>query len=156
MWNLVNPYIGKKIKMNICNIKKTFDDYYKFGWNKIYILVDVHGTIVPHSSHKTNSLTFVNDVCKEVLQNLSSRNDVCLILWSSTHINELEKIIEWLGKNSININYANFNPECLNTEYGDYTKKPYYNILIDDRAGFDPDFDWINIKNTLKEINEWK
>lgn len=49
----------------------------------------------------------------------------------------------------------NENPECGNTDYADFTTKPYFNILLDDKAGMEMNSDWSLVKSELQRIGEW-
>jgi len=144
--------------MNIFNIESTFVMKKERGWNTIYVMVDLHGTIIP--SGKT-----VNDIedqtefyphAKEVLQRLSIRNDMVLILWSSIPKNRAVKVLSWLNSHEINFKYFNENPEAKSTARSEFSGKFYFNIALDDRAGFDPMIDWKNIKDELIRLGEWE
>lgn len=128
----------------------------KRGWNTIYWLVDVHGCIIPGSWHKANDFRFINEWCPLVLRWISEQPDQRLILWTSSHTTEAASIIEWLAEVGIHVDYFNHNPEEKDTEYADFSRKPYFNILIDDKAGFDPHTDWQNIRAVLIELGLWK
>ena len=54
--------------MNICNIKKTFELVPIRKWDKLYVLIDVHETIIPGSWSKIDHFTFISKDCIEVLQ----------------------------------------------------------------------------------------
>ncbi len=129
----------------------------KRKWDKIYWLVDVHGTIIP-STWNSNycGYEFINDACKEVLRWISNTPDQNLILWTSSYPSEVALIIGWLENNGINVDYFNCNPAEKNTEYADFFHKPYFNILLDDKAGFDPETEWEMVKNTLKQLKLWR
>jgi len=61
--------------MNLFNIRRTFKDKQTKGWPEIYVLVDLHGTIIPggkSTSDKNDYLEFY-PVAKEVLQLSSGR-----------------------------------------------------------------------------------
>lgn len=118
-------------------------------------MVDVHGVIIPGSWARSNDLQFITQECIDVLRWISDRKDQRLILWTSSHTKELDNLCNWLCTFWIQVDYTNFNPEEKNTEYADFTHKPYFNILIDDKAGFDPVTDWAVVKRTLVEIGEW-
>lgn len=141
--------------MNLCNLKKTFEQKTTRNWDTLYVLLDVHGTIIPNSWHFKNDFRFISPDCQEVLQWFSNRKDFRLILWTSSHTDEIAKIIEWLEEQGIIIDFVNANPECENTDYADFRKKPYFNILIDDKSGFSPETDWAEIKCQLIELGEW-
>ena len=42
----------------------------------------------------------------------------------------------------IKFDYINENPLEVNSELSDFSKKFYFNILLDDKAGFYPKEDW--------------
>lgn len=142
--------------MNICNIRRAFEQKAERGWDTLYVMIDVHGVIIPNSYQlHVNRQEFISPNCEEVLQWFSTRKDIKIILWTSSFSIETAHLIEWLAVKGINIDYVNRNPECVNTKYADFTHKPYFNILIDDKAGFEPETDWRAIKTTLIEIGEW-
>lgn len=139
------------------HIKNVFTVYKpKRKWKTIYWLVDVHGVIIPGSWHRNNDFRFIHNDAIEVLQWISQTKDQRLILWTSSYTEELTKLGDWLFQQGIVVDYINFNPEEKNTEYADFSKKPYFNILIDDKSGFDPMVDWTMIKVLLKEIGLWQ
>lgn len=129
--------------MNLCNLRRTLELRPIRNWDTLYVLIDVHGVIIPGSWHKYNDFRFISEDCIEVLQWFTKRKDFKLILWTSSHDDEIVAIIEWLNKFNIDINFVNRNPECKNTEYANFSNKPYFNILIDDKASFDPTIDWL-------------
>lgn len=124
-------------------------------WDTIYVLLDLHGTVMPNGLHSPVQYRFINHTCKEVLQWFSKRKDIKLILWTSSYTNETAAVLEWLEKNGVIIDYVNCNPDCEDTNIACFDKKPYYNILIDDRAGFDPEDDWQFIQMLLEQLGEW-
>ena len=93
-----------------------------------------------------------------MLQFLSSKDDVVLILFTCSYEDEIYRMIKYLNCTDIHFDYVNENPEVSNTTYGDYSKKMYCNILLEDKAGFEPK-DWYAIKKELeliyKEIIKW-
>jgi hypothetical protein len=135
-------------------IKKTFESKQAKGWDLLYVLLDVHGVILPSSWHKVNEFKFVTEDCIEVLQWFSKRNDFRIILWTSSYPTETNPLVKWLAEFEINIDYVNGNPNEPNNTYADFSFKPYYNILLDDKAGFEPT-DWKAIKEELISIGEW-
>lgn len=144
--------------MNLFNIQKTFTLKSENRWPEIYFCIDLHGTIIPSgksSDDKTDNLVFYPHA-KEVLQYLTSRKDIFLILWTSTPLSRLPWVLAWLGENGIKFDYINRNPHAKNTPRSDFDRKFYFSILLDDRAGFEPETDWLAIKNELIRIGEWK
>jgi len=143
--------------MNLCNIRRTFVELRpKRNWNTIYWLVDVHGVIIPGSWRSENNYDVIAPECIEVLQWITNRKDQRLILWTSSMKDEINEIVVWLWRNyGINVDYVNENPEEKNTEYADFSLKPYFNVLIDDKAGFEPEKDWAAVKQELTDSGEW-
>ena len=142
--------------MNLCNIKRTFVELRpKRKWKTIYWMVDVHGVIIPGSWHRENDFKFIHPDAAEVLKWITDRDDQRLILWTSSYQKEMVPLMTWLCYNGIWPDHINENPEEEHTEYADFSKKPYFNILIDDKAGFEPETDWTAIKQELIDIGEW-
>lgn len=141
--------------MNFLNLERTFKQAREKGWDTLYVLCDVHGVIIPSGTHKQNEFRFINPDAIEVLQWFSKRKDFRIILWSSSYADEMAALIDWLAKHDIEIDFVNSNPECKDTDRACFTYKPYYNFLIDDRSGFEPEVDWRKIKEELKRLGEW-
>jgi hypothetical protein len=118
----------------------------KRDWDSIYFAVDLHGTII---ERYTGSGIKPYGHALDVLHALSSMPDIVLILFTSTSKENLKSFYEWCDSKGILFKYLNENPECINNTTGDFTSKFYYNVLIDDRAGFDPELDWIAVKETV-------
>lgn len=143
--------------MNVFNIKKTFEMKAIKGWPEVYFCIDLHGTIIPsgkNSDDKTDVLEFY-PYAKEVLQWLSRRKDIMMILWTSTPVHRLAHVWHWLGNNRIHFDFLNSNTHAKSTPRSDFDRKFYFSVLLDDRAGFEPETDWLAIKNELIAIGEW-
>lgn len=138
--------------MNILNIKRTYELMPSRKWEKIYILLDVHGVIIPGSWHNQVEYKFISNECKEVLQWMSKREDIEMILWTSSYLEEISNIVSWLKSHYITIDFANENPECFNTKYADFSKKPYFNIVVDDKSGFVPETDWLLVAREFEIV----
>lgn len=127
------------------------------GWSEIYILIDLHGTIIPGGRSTVDledKLEFFEGA-KEVLQFFSNRRDIFIILWTSTPPHRQTIVHEWFLTHGIEITFWNENPHAKDTPRSKFDKKPYFNILLDDRAGFEPETDWTDIKQQLIDIGEW-
>lgn len=143
--------------MNLFNIAKTFAMKKLRGWPEVYFCIDLHGTIIPSGHGPTDGsdrLEFYPDA-KEVLQWMCQRKDIMSILWTSTPSNRLGPVVDWLEANSIRFTYINANPHAKNTPRSTFDKKFYFSVLLDDRAGFEPETDWTLIKQELIRIGEW-
>lgn len=120
----------------------------KEKWWKIYVAIDIHGAIFPSTDKKDIQRVFFPGA-KEALQYLSNREDVDLMLFTCSKREEIKEVLLTLARNNIYINYINKNFEVKNDARGDYRFKPYYNILIDDKAGFEPN-EWEDVLETFK------
>ena len=87
---------------------------------------------------------------KEALQKLSNNENFKLIIFSSSYPENIKKYVEKLKNDQINIDYIMENPEIESNRYANFTKKFYYDILLDDKAGFEPN-DWFEIYNFLSK-----
>ncbi len=143
--------------MNCFNIKNAFEEKKKKNWDKLYWAIDLHGTIIEGKYNKFNEGAAIFPDAAEVLKYLYSRPDMSLILWTSSHREAVDYTLKTLGLwTGIKFHYINENPECQNTELCDFKDKFYFNILLDDKAGFNGPTDWTKIKNQLKQLGEWK
>lgn len=137
-------------------MKKLFLETFKLkrkkNWDKIYIAVDIHGVIlVPN--YKTGEIcTEFYPLAKDTLVKLSRRKDIELILYTCSYSHEIEQYKKLFSDNKINFKYVNENPEVENNGYGDFTKKFYFNILLDDKAGFVPAKHWKKINKIIDVI----
>lgn len=127
--------------MIIDAIKRAYKQLEEKNWDKIYWAIDMHGTCLK-SSYKTNQNEWINEDVIKTLQLISSLPESMIILWSSVYPAEQSRIIHLFRDNNISIEAFNENPFEKNTNTGDFREKFYFNILLDDKAGFDPEIDW--------------
>ena len=118
------------------------------GWEKIYMLVDIHDTII-HASYENVETFRYFPSAREALQLMTNRDDVCLILWSSTYKDKLDMYVNHFCGDGIRFDFVNGNPEVGNTHLSDFEAKLYYNVGIDDKFGFEPETDWLRIIEEL-------
>src|SRR5688500_17588974 len=104
--------------------------------------------IVPNYDGMNIPTDFYPHAC-EVLQMLSRRNDIVLILFTCSYPYEIKQYFEFFKQHSINFQFVNSNPEVKNVEYGYFNEKPYFNVLLEDKAGFDAESDWKRILEYL-------
>lgn len=139
-------------------IERAFRKKIQGGWHKwpnMYWAIDLHDVIIPGTYTKNNDNREFYPHAKEVLKWLSNRKDMRIILFTSSHEDSITDIDSWLLKNHIAFDYFNSNPECANNALCDFSKKFYFDILLEDKAGFDGMEDWLVVKNTLIDIGEW-
>ena len=121
------------------------------GWEKIYVIVDIHDTILHACYEKAEDYEYFPGA-KEALQIMSSRDDICLILWSGSPIEILENYRARFTADGIHFEYLNENPEVANSTFQNFDKKLYFNVGIDDRFGFDPNTDWEVVIAALNDV----
>ena len=131
------------------SIKRAYSILLERNWDKVYWCIDLHGVCLK-STYNENDNVFYNDSALKTLQLISSLPESVIILWSSCHYDEQSRVRQLFNDNDINVKYFNENPEISNTLTGDFTNKFYFSILLDDKAGFDPDEDWELIYKYLK------
>ncbi len=133
-------------------IRTAFERAERQNWWKLYIAVDIHGAIFPSTENKNEQRIFFPGALP-ALQYLSGRKDVDLMFFTCSHEEEITEVVSLLNRNGVKIAFINQNPEVINDARGDYRFKPYYNILIDDKAGFEPK-EWKDVLEVFREFPE--
>ena len=136
--------------MNFFNIEKSYELKNTRMWEKVFWMIDVHDTIFPGVYAQNQDYVFYRS-SKEVLQFLSKQVDTHLILYTCSHKHEINKMLTTFKLNSICFDSVNINELVSDTLLGCYNEKPYFNILLEDKAGFEPS-DWIEIQKILEKI----
>ena len=132
-------------------IRKAFERKKAKNWDKTYWGIDIHETmIIPNWSEEEIPLQFYPHA-KEVMQLISSKQDIICILFTCSHPKEIKVYEPYFRENEIYFDYVNENPEVHSKKYGYYEKKPYFNVLFEDKAGFDPHEDWLKVKEVILE-----
>ena len=125
-------------------IKEVLSTREKKGYEYLYFMIDVHGTILKPSLDKEEKFIFY-DYAKEVLRELSNREYIKLILWTSTYPSKIKNYLDKFEEEGIHFDYVNSNNEMANTSFGCFDKKFFYDVGIDDKCGFDAERDWERI-----------
>ncbi len=145
--------VTKAIKIN------HFEYKVKRNWDRTFWGFDIHGTILKPNYQYGNTPDEFYPMAKETLQYLSKLPDVVMFLYTCSHPHEIEEYINLFESNGIHFKYVNENPEIPTDPkgYGNYDKKPYMNVLFEDKAGFDPETEWSEVYelmfNHYGEIN---
>lgn len=138
------------------HIAETFRKKKTRGWPKVFISIDLHGVVLTPTYKRFNEGAELYPGASEVLYNWTKREDVCLILWSSSHDDSIGNIRERLFLNhGIVFDYVCENPEQPTNELCDFDKKFYFDIVLDDKGGFEGEVDWLNIETALKLAGEF-
>ncbi len=124
------------------------------SWDLTYWAIDIHGTmIVPNYLAGEIPRDFFPGVI-EAMQLLSKIPTIKLILYTCSHPHEIDQYLEYFKLHNIHFDFVNGNPEVPSGGYGCFDQKFYLNVLMDDKAGFDPETDWLEVKQLLEEL--WK
>ena len=136
------------------NIVRSFETAFKRmkekGWDKIYILVDIHDTVFEATYSKDEYYRWF-PYAKEALHLMSINPRISLILWSSSYTDAIEKYINTFEKSKIHFDMVNVNKETEDNELSCFAQKTYFNIGIDDKFGFDARVDWEMIYHYLDD-----
>jgi hypothetical protein len=116
-------------------------------WAFTYWAFDLHGTIIKPNYTAGSIPTEFYPHAKKVLQMLSKRDDIVMYMYTCSHPHEQEQYVELFKQHDIDFKWVNKNPDVQtdNNGYGYYEEKPYFNVLFEDKAGFDPNEDWEDI-----------
>jgi len=153
-YELVHSYLKRAFNMNaniINAIDKSYTKAKEKKWPYTYWFFDIHETIIIPNYEAGNIPTEFYPDAKEVLQMISKRTDIKLQLYTCSWPNEVDQYDEYFRENNIVFDFIDCkNPEVQNEKLGYYDNKPYFNVLFEDKAGFDPSY-WKYIKEYLEE-----
>lgn len=121
-------------------------------WDRTYWAVDLHGTLIRPNYRDDELSTDFYAHAVETMRLLTRRSDVILIMYTCSWPREVRRYIEKFQTNGICFDFVNKNPEVKSEGYGDYREKPYFNVLLDDKAGFDPELHWEEILDLLPRL----
>lgn len=108
------------------NIVRSFETAFKRmkekGWDKIYILVDIHDTVFEATYSKDEYYRWF-PYAKEALHLMSINPRISLILWSSSYTDAIEKYINTFEKSKIHFDMVNVNKETEDNELSCFAQK---------------------------------
>lgn len=116
------------------------------NWDKIYVAVDIHDSIA--ESNYKSSMPDVYPEAVRAIKYLNSLPEMVLILFSSCYEKDFDKYIKHFESHGMKFDYFNENPCIPNTTTGDFSKKFYYSVIVDDKAGF-LSTDWIDLVDAV-------
>ena len=121
-------------------------------WKYTYWAFDLHGTVIKSNYEAGNIPREFYPHAKEVLQMLSKRDDIKMYMYTCSHPHEQVQYTEYFRENGIDFKWVNKNPEVVTDKggYGYYEDKPYFNVLFEDKAGFDPMEDWEDVRDYFR------
>lgn len=120
------------------------------NWDTLYILLDIHGTVMLPNWDGVSKDFY--PLAIETLQEISKDKTYKIIMWTCSKEEDRKVYKELLEDRGISIYAVNENPDTEGVlNWGDYSQKLYCNVLLDDKAGFDPYTEWAEILKYLKE-----
>lgn len=122
------------------------------GWDRTYWAIDLHGTIIRPNYRDDELPTDFYDHALESMRLLTERPDVKLIMYTCSWPAEIERYVTKFKSEGVHFDHLNKNPDVASEGYGHYEAKPYFNVLLDDKAGFDPDMHWEDILRAMPDI----
>ncbi len=132
-------------------IYRAFEKKKKYGWGQwpLFWAIDLHDVIIPGTYTRNNDGKEFFPYAKEALQLISKDPRMSIILWTSSHKQPIDEVIKWLNGYDIHINHINSNPECESNDLCCFDQKFYFDILLDDKAGFDAETEWEGVYSIL-------
>lgn len=131
------------------SIQDAFKRAEKQHWWKLYIAIDIHGVMFESTSVVERQRIFLPGAL-ETLRYLSSRRDIEMFLFSCSHSKELWEVKDFLAKNNVNVAPMPDYTEISSMGRGNYLLKPYYNLLLDDKGGFEAN-EWLAVLAEFKK-----
>ena len=130
-------------------IDKAFRRTKSKGWEYSYWAFDIHETILKPNWKVEVLPTEFYSYAKETLKLVSDRKDIKMILYTCSRPEEIEKYLTLFEANGIHFDFVNKNPDVVNEGFGFYDDKPYFNVLFEDKAGFNAKQDWKPVYDLL-------
>jgi len=131
-------------------IERAFNLMKDRQWDCIFFAIDLHDTMI-RGTYSKDEVFETYPHCIDTLRMLTQTKTVKLILFTSSFQDYVDVFYKWAERHGIKFDYFNENPECDNTNSGDFSRKFYYNVMLDDKAGFDPMADWSIVRDTVMQ-----
>ena len=128
-------------------IDYTFEQKKARNWHRLYWAIDLHDTVITGKYNKFNEGATIYPHAKEVLDLLYNSNIHRTVLWTSSYT---EPVNDILKRFDLKFHYFNENPECPSNDLCHFDNKFYFNFILDDKACFDGNSDWLTILQSLK------
>ena len=96
----------------ISYIEKVFNGLNNGSFKCIYIMVDVHNTILKPTFDKKETFEYF-PYAKETLQLLSEKENIKLIMWTSSYDEKIQMYLKHFEENGIIFNFVNENKEFV-------------------------------------------
>ena len=132
-------------------IDKMFIHAFEKQWYTTYWAFDIHGVILKPNYRKNSQYVNFYPYAKETLQLLTKREDIIMIMYTSSYPKEIEYYYRIFKNNKIYFKYINENPDIdsIKGNFGYYKNKFYFNVLFEDKSGFSAEIEWKQIYDYL-------
>lgn len=134
-------------------IRHAYRQFEERQWDKIYVALDIHGTVADSDYHHVSQQLY--NIASGPLSEISHLPEVDIILYSCCYPEYYQEYIKLFSRYHVNIAGFNANSAVENTKTGCFDSKFYFNVLIDDKAGFDPSM-WPSVRDafvTYRQFN---
>ena len=155
-------------------ITKIFEDAFKKRNERVYpylyVAIDLHGTILTPDKCTLFQSADGADKPSECQCSIGVKDSapylyayetlklisrefpwIKLILWTSTKEADAAKyVLDLFATEGIKFWSINENPDFKGNAYADFSKKFCFDIVLDDKGGFDPNRDWFELFNSLR------
>lgn len=123
------------------------------NWDKMYMLLDIHGTVMKPNWNGLSTEFY--PLVLDALKAIADHGMFKIIIWTCSKEEDRIAYKNLLESHGIPIFAVNENPDLDHVlDWGDYSKKPYCNVLLDDKAGFDPENEWFHILKFFTRLNQ--
>ena len=136
-------------------INKAFQKAEAKGYENIFWAIDLHETIFQGDYVPGSPGTIFHNDMIDAMQLINELSGI-IILWTSSRGSTIYKAMQRLRSMDITVHFQNDNPKVHPDSLCSFYPKFYFDILLDDKAGFDMQTDWTEIKNILLTIKEKK
>jgi hypothetical protein len=134
-------------------ILRAVDKKQNRGYDKLYWAIDLHNSIIRRGMENRTEEEQFFPYAIPVLQILTHRSDMVLILFTSSTKETADHAIEFMRKFGIYFDYVNCNPDFPSNDLYDFSTKFAFDVMVEDKAGFNGETDWKEILETLKKLN---
>ena len=133
---------------------KAFSLMSERNWDYIAVAVDLHGTVFVPTYSETLAKEFYPHA-EETLQLMSDHPKCLLYMYTCSHFRDRVNTSFYLKQRGIDMEIEAHpvmdQMGIKNSKFQDFVDKPYFNVLLDDKAGFDPNRDWVLLNEYFKQ-----
>ena len=136
-------------------IKRSYARYKAKGYKYWYWAVDVHDVIFKGDYKVESALNWVTNA-KRALKIINNIPDIKVILYTSTRQDQTQKLIDKIkNETGLEVYAVNKNPDFDTDPQGlcEFNGKFCFDLMLDDKAGFDYSNGWEEVIDTLIDLN---